>query len=219
MAKGWENESARHSLARYGIKTGTNKSNVPKSKSKVLIPKTITQKSFGGKAVVRAEDGKIILKSYATDVAYIDKNGKAVVKGLYSATTRKHIMEFLRQRGFKAESSEQVMRDYGKDTKNAKVKIPTKSNWVSTDGWRGHEEFPNSVYETWATGEYEDAGENAGSKVDARLKVVQKVLRDEGINSKVKTTQTSNVFSTGVDVLVTPNDMKRAKEILKKKGF
>jgi len=214
MAKGWENESARHSLARMGIKTGTKK-----GLSYKLLPKYDSRKSFGGKAKVREEDGKLILTSYATDVAYIDKNGKAVVKGLYSATTTRHIKDFLEQNGFSAISSKQVMRDYGEDTTNAKVKIPTKSNWVSTDGWRGHEEFPNSVYETWATGEYEDAGENAGSKVKSRLKVVQKALRNEGINSKVKTTQTSNVFSTGVDVLVTPNDMKRAKEILKKKGF
>lgn len=196
MAKGWTNEYERHSLARQGIKTGVNPS------ARKLVPKTISQKSFGGKAIERAENGKIILKSYATDVAYIDAEGKPHVNGLYSDTTKRHIEEFLRQHGFKAESGTQIMADYGSGSKEASVRIPTKSVYVKTDGWRGHEEFPNSVYDTWATGEFDDAGENAGSKVKERTDKIQKALKDAGIISKVKTTQTSNAFSTGVDVLV-----------------
>ena len=38
-----------------------------------------TRKSFYGKAKVRTENGKIILRSYNTDVAYI-KNGKPKIK-------------------------------------------------------------------------------------------------------------------------------------------
>lgn len=214
MVKGWHEDYERHALARMGIKTAVKNPSMRK-----LVPKTISQKSFGGKAVERAENGKIILKSYVTDVAYIDENGNPVVKGLYSDTTKRHIFEFLRQHGFKAESSDQVMRDYGKESKSPKYKIPTKSVYVKTAAWRGHEEFPNSVYDTWMTGNWEDAGQNAEIKVESKLKSIQSVLRDAGINSKVVKTQTSNVFSTGVDVLVAPNDVERAKKIIKEKGF
>jgi len=211
--RGWHEDYERHSLARQGIKTA-----VPKAK-KYLIPKNSSQKSFGGKAVERAENGKIILKSYATDVAYIDSDGKAHVNGLYSDTTKRHITEFLKQHGFKADSSKQILEDYGGGGKSVSTHIPTKSVYVQTDGWRGHEEFPNSAYDTWATGEYEDAGENKGSVVKKRIDKIQKILKDAGIPSKVKTTQTSNVFSTGVDVLVAPANLSKAKKVVKEGGF
>lgn len=70
-----------------------------------------SRKSFYGKANVRTEDGKTILKSYSTDVAYI-KDGKAVVNGTYSPTTLRHIKEFLKQNNFKAETSKQIVEDY-----------------------------------------------------------------------------------------------------------
>ena len=72
-----------------------------------------SRKSFYGLAHVRGEDGKTILKSYGTDVAYI-KDSKAFVKGTYSQTTLRHIKEFLKQNGFKAETSSQILKDYGK---------------------------------------------------------------------------------------------------------
>ena len=71
-----------------------------------------SRKSFYGKADVRQEGNKLILKSYNTDVAYI-QDGRAVVKGTYSPTTLRHIKEFLRQNGFKADSAKQIMKDYG----------------------------------------------------------------------------------------------------------
>ena len=76
-----------------------------------LKPSYNNQKSFYNKANVREEDGKKILKSYTTDVAYI-KDGKAYVSGTYSPTTLRHIKEFLLQNGFKAENSKQIMKDY-----------------------------------------------------------------------------------------------------------
>lgn len=212
--RGWHEDYERHAMARMGIKTAVKNPSVRK-----LIPKTISQKSFGGKAIERAENGKIILKSYATDVAYIDENGKAHVKGLYSDTTKRHIFEFLKQHGFKAESSAQILADYGTGSKVVSTHIPTKSVYVKTDGWRGHEEFPNSVYDTWASGEYEDAGGHKGSEVRKKIAFIQSVLKDAGIPSKVKTTETSNVFSQGVDVLVAPANVEKAKQILKERNF
>lgn len=70
-----------------------------------------TRASFYGKAKVRNEDGKLILKSYYTDVAYI-KDGRAFVLGSWGNTTTRHTKEFLKQNGFKAENSKQMLKDY-----------------------------------------------------------------------------------------------------------
>ena len=81
-----------------------------------LTPQYDSKKSFYGKAKVRNENGKTILRSYDTDVAVIE-NGKPKVYGTYSSTTLKHIKEFLKQKGFKAETKEQILKDYGKEEK------------------------------------------------------------------------------------------------------
>ena len=70
-----------------------------------------SRKSFYGKANVIEENGIIQLKSYSTIVAEIE-NGKVKVYGTYSNTTLRHIKEFLKQHGFKADSSSQIMNDY-----------------------------------------------------------------------------------------------------------
>jgi len=67
--------------------------------------------SFYGKAKIREENNKIILTSYNTDVAFIE-DGKAIINGTYSATTLRHIKEFLLQHGFKAENKKQILKDY-----------------------------------------------------------------------------------------------------------
>lgn len=90
-----------------------------------LQTKYDSRKDFYGKAITRFENGKLILKSYNTDVAEIE-NGQARVFGLYSQTTTRHIKEFLKQNGFKAENSKQIMQDYGKD----KLKKQIKSSGV-----------------------------------------------------------------------------------------
>jgi hypothetical protein len=82
-----------------------------------LIPTDINQKSYYKKAIVRRENGRIILKSYSTDVCYLDMKNYVVVKpvvyGTHSNTTLKHIKSFLRQYGFKAETKKQILNDYG----------------------------------------------------------------------------------------------------------
>lgn len=78
-----------------------------------LNPRFDSRKSFYKKAKVRlGAPGEVILTSYQTDVAKIS-NGKAIVRGLYSPTTTRHIKEFLKQQGKKAETSKQILRDYG----------------------------------------------------------------------------------------------------------
>ena len=69
------------------------------------------RKSFYGKANVIEQDGKKILRSYSTNVCFIE-DGKAKVNGTYSNTTLRHIKEFLKQNGFKADSQRQILKDY-----------------------------------------------------------------------------------------------------------
>lgn len=81
-----------------------------------LIPKYDNRKSFYNKARISEEGHQRILTSYNTIVCkVIDEhdNHKATVYGTYSATTLRHIKEFLKQEGFKAETKKQIMNDYG----------------------------------------------------------------------------------------------------------
>ena len=70
------------------------------------------KKSFYGKANIKVEGNKLILISYGSEVAFI-KDNKPLVMGVYSQTTSRHIKEFLKQNGFKAETSKQILEDYG----------------------------------------------------------------------------------------------------------
>ena len=45
------------------------------------------------------DDSKAVLVSYTTEVAYIDAEGWVRVRGLYSATTRRHISAFAAEYG------------------------------------------------------------------------------------------------------------------------
>jgi|TARA_R100000049_G_C1925410_1_gene69925 hypothetical protein len=74
------------------------------------------RKSFYSKANTRVEGTKTILMSYDKDVAYI-VDEKAVVNRTYSNTTLRHIKEFLRQNGFKADTKKQILEDYSTDLK------------------------------------------------------------------------------------------------------
>lgn len=80
-----------------------------------LRPIHDNRKSFYGKAKVETEaDEEHLTKrlySYGTLVAEI-KDNKPIVHGTYSATTLRHIKEFLKQNGFKAETSKQLLKDY-----------------------------------------------------------------------------------------------------------
>ena len=72
-----------------------------------------SRKSFYGKAIIKMEGGKLCLISYNTLVARINiKKGIAEVYGDYSQTTMRHIKEFLKQNGFKAENKNQILKDY-----------------------------------------------------------------------------------------------------------
>lgn len=76
-----------------------------------LAPMFDSRLSFYGKAVVYVDGDRRILRSYTTDVAEIGPDGP-VVYGTYSATTLRHVKEFLRQSNYRADTKAQIMRDY-----------------------------------------------------------------------------------------------------------
>ena len=79
-----------------------------------LIPIYDSRKSFYSKAITMKDNGKITLISYNTEVSYIE-DGKAFVLGVWSTTTSRHIKEFLKQNGFKADDKKQILKDYLKE--------------------------------------------------------------------------------------------------------
>ena len=79
-----------------------------------LTPKFDSRKSFYGKDKIRFEGDRKILLSYDTPVAFIEPDRLPVMlDGRYSTqTTLRHVKEFLKQNDLKAESLEQMRRDY-----------------------------------------------------------------------------------------------------------
>lgn len=63
--------------------------------------------SFYKKAKIIKYNGALYLQSYSTIVAKIE-DGKAIVNGWYSATTARHINEFLYQNGFDKMTKKQM---------------------------------------------------------------------------------------------------------------
>ena len=105
---------------------GLNEENELKESAYALIPRYDGRNSFYGKAVVEIQpDGTKILYSYDTPVCKIE-NGKVILgKGRdrgysylvwkVSQTTLRHVKEFLKQEGFKADSVSQIEKDYEAD--------------------------------------------------------------------------------------------------------
>lgn len=78
-----------------------------------LCPYYDSAKSFYGKAKVVEIENDVFLVSYDTVVAFFNRETKiAQVVGTFSQTTLRHIKEFLRQSGFKAETKKQIEKDY-----------------------------------------------------------------------------------------------------------
>ena len=79
-----------------------------------LTPKFDSRKSFYGKALIRFEGDLKLLFSFDTPVVYIGPDRLPVMLNDwdYSQTTLRHVKEFLKQNDLKAESLEQMRRDY-----------------------------------------------------------------------------------------------------------
>ena len=110
-----------------------------------------SRKSFGGKAQVETDNaGTETLYSYNTPVVKIIKGEVTLLpKWDSSATTLRHVKEFLKQHDLKAESKEQIAKDYGakvdegckkevkecdeKDSKGAVVRRPAMKEACKKD--------------------------------------------------------------------------------------
>lgn len=72
-----------------------------------------SRKSFYNKAYEYTDyNGDVVLVSYTTRVAYIDNEGQCHVKGLFSATTTRHIKSFLTAHGFPYSDSRDILKRY-----------------------------------------------------------------------------------------------------------
>ena len=60
------------------------------------MEKKLAKMPYAQAKVIIMDNGAIVLRSYYTDVALIQADGWLSINGLYSATTRKHISEFMR---------------------------------------------------------------------------------------------------------------------------
>ena len=110
-----------------------------------------SRKSFYNKAKVDTGDkgDKNKLYSYDTLVAEV-VDGKPVVYGTYSATTLRHIKEWLKQLGYKADSAKQIMQDYGQINESKPIN-------ESIDDVKKIKQ----CIQSWVTGKYDGGGQNS----------------------------------------------------------
>ena len=76
-----------------------------------LQPIYCSQKSFYGKAKIIKENDTIKLQSYNTIIAEI-RSGILHINGFYSATSTRHLKEFMKQNGFKTGTKTQLEKMY-----------------------------------------------------------------------------------------------------------
>ena len=130
------------------------------------------RRSFYGKAQVDtgSDNSENKLYSYNTLVAEM-VNGKPVVYNVESGTTLRHVKEWLRQNGFKAETKSQVIRDYGADDivteslEEVEVKTDTDKIKISSETITKDEEMAvpvtdDTVDEIIADSEEEDTDDD-----------------------------------------------------------
>ena len=91
-------------------------------------------KSFYGKAKIIRERDTIKLQSYNTIIAEI-KNGRLHINGFYSATSTRHLKEFLKQNGFKnGTKKEGEIGEKGTiEFKNVSFKYPDSNEYTLKD--------------------------------------------------------------------------------------
>jgi hypothetical protein len=93
-------------------------------------------------------------------------------------------------------------------------KIKSKKKWIKTDAWRGYYQSPYAILGSSDTGTWEDSPAPS-DKVYKELKNFQTFLKSKGINSKIKTTQSSNAFMVKRWVVVDPTKFDEAKKLAK----
>lgn len=127
----------RIDAGRPGRKSSARKSRM--TEAPILEPRYDSRQSFYGKAYYTepARDGSITLYSYETPVVRICADGEVELLPAwdYSATTLRHVKEFLKQQGYSAGSKAEIARMYtevnestdrNKRRTGAKVEVTTR---------------------------------------------------------------------------------------------
>ena len=92
--------------------------------------------------------------------------------------------------------------------------ISTKTEYISTDGWRGYIQPINAVAGANDTGTSSDSP--CPSHVcEKEIKEYRTILRKNKIQSRTMSCQSSNVFCVHMYVLVHPDDRDKALELAK----
>jgi hypothetical protein len=92
------------------------------------------------------------------------------------------------------------------------VKVPLKKHWVWVDaGWRGYDEYENSVFGGSLL--FGDEAHNEDEK--EKIKKAKEILKKNRIPYRFKTSATSNVFSKSYDIIVAKENNARAKKLIK----
>jgi hypothetical protein len=90
-----------------------------------------------------------------------------------------------------------------------------KKVYIRTDAWRGYEMPLYAVAGASDTGMWEDSP-SPSDKVDAELQALRSALSEQGIKTRISSTQSSNVFMAKRWIVVdNPDDYERAEEITK----
>ena len=82
-----------------------------------LVPVHDSRKSFYGKARVIDTDDAMTLESYNTPVIKFERGTRNITLMTAwdsSPTTLRHVKEFLKQHGYKADTLNQIRKDYAK---------------------------------------------------------------------------------------------------------
>jgi hypothetical protein len=149
-----------------------------------------SRRSFYSKAKVdTGDDGdKNKLYSYNTLVAEI-VDGKPVVHGTYSATTLRHIKEWLKQLGYRADSAKQIMQDYGAVNESATGRDSTHNDVILDRSQPDfHSEYMRLTelgYETVWSGEGKIKLKYTGKSVPKRREFFAEDLSDLGIKNNI----------------------------------
>ena len=149
-----------------------------------------SRRSFYSKAKVDTGDkgDKNKLYSYNTLVAEI-VDGKPVVHGTYSATTLRHIKEWLKQLGYKADNAKQIMQDYGAVNESVTGRDSTHSDVIldrrQPDFHSEYMRLTELGYETVWSGEGKIKLKYTGKSVPKRREFFAEDLRDLGIKNNI----------------------------------
>lgn len=90
------------------------------------------------------------------------------------------------------------------------LRFTTKSKYIRTDGWRGYSQPIYAIAGSSDTGNWEDSPAPS-REVASEIKKFQSDMRKKGFNTRLFSSQSSNVFMMKRWVIVPPEQYSAAK--------